>query len=107
MFWPRSLIDLWGGGYDVKAALERDIKELMAAWTSHLQRADLLFVHAGGINGNPLFVGEGAVLSRDDPRLRRVPFNTRRPTFGETQRVVKLLAQVRHPPLVEPRLRLL
>jgi hypothetical protein len=81
-----------------QAALERDIKQLMAAWTTHLKLADLLFVHAGGINGNPLFVGEGAALSRNDPRLRPVPFNTRRPTFGETQRVVKLLAQVRQPP---------
>jgi hypothetical protein len=69
----------------------------MGAWAQHLRSADVLFVQALGVNGNPLFAGEAPALARDDPRLRRVPFNTRRPTFTETQRVVRLLAQVRLP----------
>lgn len=41
-----------------------------------------------------LYGGDTAPLRRDDPRLRGVPFNTRRPTFSEVKRVLAQLASV-------------
>ena len=47
-----------------------------------------------------MFVGEGkAPFSKDDPRLRSIPFVTRRPTLKEVQRVHSKLACIyRLPP---------
>lgn len=43
-------------------------------------------------SGRSLFFGgQGAPLQRDDPRLWDIPLTTRRPTFGELQRVLHKL----------------
>ena len=42
----------------------------------------------------PLYSGENAPLQRKDPRIRGVPFVTRRPTFAETRRVLAHLLTV-------------
>lgn len=55
LYFPRSL----------KAALwVVQIKEQMRAWAGHLQEARLVFVHALGVNGNPIFAGDDAPLHR-------------------------------------------
>ena len=38
--------------------------------------------------------GGGAVLSASDPRVRRVPFMTQRPTLSEVKRAMRLPASV-------------
>ena len=97
-----------GGGKTIKsagsglrraneAALEKEIRALLstdAEWRRTLREAALIFVSASKTDERTLFVGPEAPLSRDDARVRRVPFATRRPTFNETRRVVGKLALV-------------
>ena len=80
----------------IQAALERDIQATLAEWQPLLRDADLIFVHAPAVNGNAVFAGPGAPLRLSDPRVRRIPFVVRRPTFSEVKRVVHQLLQVRH-----------
>ena len=97
-----------GGGKTIKsagssvrraneAALERDIRALFhvdPVWKSTVVAASLIFVSASKTDERTLFSGADAPLSRDDARVRRVPFATKRPTFNETRRVVGKLALV-------------
>ena len=104
-----------GGGKTIKsagssvrraneAALEREIRELFLVdpvWRSTILNASLIFVSASKTDERTLFSGVEAPLSRDDARVRRVPFATKRPTFNETRRVVGKLALVTHDLRVE------
>jgi hypothetical protein len=56
--------------------------------------AALVFVHAPSSNAAAIYGGERPVLERSDPRIRPVPFTTRRPTFSETKRVLTTLLSV-------------
>ncbi|KXZ56307.1 hypothetical protein GPECTOR_1g270 [Gonium pectorale] len=84
-----------------EVALERDVQELLASWADHLASADLIFVHAPASNARSLFKEEQTTLLQSNPRLRRVPFVTHRPTFSETKRVLRLLTAVFRPELAE------
>lgn len=77
-----------------QAALERDIQSTLAEWQPLLLKTDLIFVHAPAVNGNAVFAGPHAPLRLSDPRVRKVPFIVRRPTFSEAKRVVHQLLQV-------------
>ena len=104
-----------GGGKTIKsagssvrraneAALEREIRELFLVdpvWRSTILTASLIFVSVSKTDERTLFSGVEAPLSRDDARVRRVPFATKRPTFNETRRVVGKLALVTHDVRVE------
>ena len=73
-------------------ALVQDIQGLLASWRELLAGCDLVFVHAPGPhNSEGLFSGPSC-LDRTDPRVRRLPFPARRPTFSEACRVVRALA---------------
>ncbi|GIM00643.1 hypothetical protein Vretimale_5511 [Volvox reticuliferus] len=84
-----------------EAALERDVQELLASWAAHVAAADLIFVHAPASNSRSLFSEDQTTLLPSNPRLRRVPFVTHRPTFSETKRVLRLLCAVFRPDAVE------
>jgi hypothetical protein len=75
-----------------EASLERNIVETLTAWQSELAACDLLFVHAPSANAKAVF-GNGA-LSRQDARMRRIPFTTARPTLKEARRCMIRLAEV-------------
>jgi hypothetical protein len=75
-----------------EASLERDILSTLASWADALAQCDLVFVHAPSANAKAVF-GPGA-LSRSDPRIRRVPFTTSRPTLAEVRRVLSRLASM-------------
>ena len=97
-----------GGGKTIKsagssirraneAALEKEIRDLFlndGRWASIVASAALIFVSASKTDERTLFVGADAPLRRDDARVRRVPFATKRPTFNETRRVVGKLGLV-------------
>lgn len=80
-----------------EAALEKDIRELLADWRQMIDTAELLFIRAAGkTNRRILFEKyEGQVLKQNDPRLRGFPFNTRRATQGELMRCFKELTRVK------------
>lgn len=80
-----------------EAALEKDIRELLADWRQMIDTAELLFIRATGkTNRRILFEKyEGQVLKQNDERLRGFPFNTRRATQGELMRCFKELTRVK------------
>lgn len=80
-----------------EAALEKDIRDLLADWRQMIDSAELLFVRATGkTNRRILFEKyEGNVIKQNDPRLRGFPFNTRRATQGELMRCFKELTRVK------------
>ncbi|KAG2493331.1 hypothetical protein HYH03_008466 [Edaphochlamys debaryana] len=82
-------------------ALERDVQELLASWAGHIGGADLIFAHAPASNARSLYSEGQTTLVQSNPRLRRVPFITHRPTFQETKRVLRLLTTVFRPEAAE------
>ncbi|GJP67746.1 hypothetical protein CLOP_g24524 [Closterium sp. NIES-67] len=89
-----------------ESALVKDIRALLQQWQPYLHRAQFIFVHAPSANRAALFgtaaeahasqgaAGAPVLLSARDPRVRRVPFPVRRPTFKEALRVARTLAHV-------------
>ena len=67
-----------------EAALQKEIRDLLALWKSELDGCELIFIRASGTtNKRTLFGYEGAVLKSNDPRIRGFPFTTRRPVFSQ------------------------
>lgn len=80
-----------------EAALEKDIRELLADWRKMIDSAELLFIRATGKTNRKIIFDkhEGQVLKQNDPRIRGFPFNTRRATQGELMRSFKELTRVK------------
>lgn len=57
-----------------------------------MQAASHVFVYAPSSNAQTLFGGENVVLDRNDRRIRKIPFTTRRPTMKEAKRISYLLS---------------
>jgi hypothetical protein len=78
-----------------EAALERDVKALLdVEWRAHVASAELIWLAVSDIDRRMIVGGEGAPVAKDDARLRRIPFGTRRPTLNEAKRVAAALAAV-------------
>ncbi|KAJ8096507.1 hypothetical protein POJ06DRAFT_47805 [Lipomyces tetrasporus] len=71
-----------------EAALEKEVRELLAGWKPYLDRAEHIFVRANGRQNRGILVGyEGAVIGSRDKRVKGIPFSTRRATGSEVKRV--------------------
>lgn len=75
-----------------------EIRELISSWSNHVEEATAIFIRTPKY-GRGVFVGDGsnysrggAPFSRSDPRLKNIPFVTRRPTVKEIQNVHSKLA---------------
>nr|XP_046259765.1 ankyrin repeat and zinc finger domain-containing protein 1 isoform X2 [Scatophagus argus] len=77
-----------------EAALVKDIQDLLVSWAEHLKEACAIFVRAPSYNKTIFFGGREAPLHKKDPRIRTLPFATRRATFRETQRVHEVLSTI-------------
>ncbi|TMS06303.1 Ankyrin repeat and zinc finger domain-containing protein 1 [Larimichthys crocea] len=77
-----------------EAALVKDIQDILVSWAEHLKEASAIFVRAPSYNKTIFFGGRAAPLDKKDPRIRTLPFATRRATFRETQRVHEVLSTV-------------
>ncbi|XP_028249646.1 ankyrin repeat and zinc finger domain-containing protein 1 [Parambassis ranga] len=77
-----------------EAALVKDIQDLLVTWAEHLKEASAIFVRAPSYNKTIFFGGRAAPLDKKDPRVRTLPFATRRATFREVQRVHEMLSAV-------------
>ncbi|XP_052826487.1 ankyrin repeat and zinc finger domain-containing protein 1 isoform X1 [Octopus bimaculoides] len=77
-----------------ESALNQDVQELLTSWSDYLMRCDLIFLRAPSFNQQMFFSGKNSPLSRNDFRIRGIPFHTRRPTHNETCRVHEMLASV-------------
>ena len=86
-----------------ESALVGEIRELISSWSSHVEGATAIFIRTPKY-GKGVFIGDGGGTSsgggngapflRTDPRLRNIPFATRRPTVKEVQNVFSRLAAV-------------
>ena len=65
-----------------EAALQSEVRDLLASWKEALGQCDFIFIRATGSgNRRTLFGYEGAVLKSNDRRIRGFPFTTRRPVL--------------------------
>ncbi|XP_036028672.1 ankyrin repeat and zinc finger domain-containing protein 1 isoform X4 [Onychomys torridus] len=76
-----------------EAMLYKDVRDLLAGptWAKALGEADIILLRAPRSGRSLFFGGQGAPLQKDDSRLWDIPLTTRRPTFGELQRVLHKL----------------
>ncbi|XP_060117063.1 tRNA endonuclease ANKZF1 [Heteronotia binoei] len=77
-----------------ESALLKDIQELLASWAGHLQDTECIFLRAPRANRARFFGSRNGPLQQNDPRIRGIPFSTRRATFHEVQRVHKALSSL-------------
>nr|XP_020647690.1 ankyrin repeat and zinc finger domain-containing protein 1 [Pogona vitticeps]XP_020647692.1 ankyrin repeat and zinc finger domain-containing protein 1 [Pogona vitticeps] len=77
-----------------ETALLKDIQELLASWAKHIEEAECIFLRAPRTNRACFFGGKNGPLQRNDPRIRGIPFSTRRATFHEVQRVHGVLSSL-------------
>lgn len=75
-------------------ALVQHVQDIVKLWSQELKRCQLIFFRAASGNKKVLFGGREPPLAKEDPRLRSIPFPTRRATFSEVQRVHDLLVSV-------------
>ncbi|XP_070295699.1 tRNA endonuclease ANKZF1 [Salvelinus sp. IW2-2015] len=75
-----------------EAALVKEIQDLLESWTDHLTEASAIFLRAPSHNKSMFLGGKAAPLVKKDPRIRTLPFPTRRATFREIKRVHDVLS---------------
>lgn len=65
---------------------------IIETWKSEIDKSSLIIYRASGpYNRSVLFGGGNPILDRSNPKLRTIPFSTRRATFTEVKRVHALL----------------
>ena len=86
-----------------ESQLQKEVSELLNSWSEELEKCSTIFVVAPGSNGQLLFGSKGDIglLNKDDPRIRKVPFVTRRPTMSEIRRILQLLLTVYSMPQID------
>lgn len=77
-----------------EAALEQEIRDLLASWSGYMEEAAAIFIRTPKYSKGVFMGGKGALFSKDDPRLRPIPFTTRRPTLKEVKSVHAKLAAI-------------
>ena len=77
-----------------EAALQQDILNQLQIWKEELDACNLIFLACPGSNRKAFFAGESAPFMKDDQRIRKIPFVTRRPTLSEARRVLRTLLTV-------------
>ncbi|XP_031661983.1 ankyrin repeat and zinc finger domain-containing protein 1 isoform X2 [Oncorhynchus kisutch] len=70
----------------------KEIQDLLDSWSDHLTDASAIFLRAPSHNKTLFLGGKAAPLVKRDPRIRTLPFPTRRATFREIKRVHDVLS---------------
>lgn len=71
------------------------MQEILELWSTHITNSSLILFRAvGPHNRTVLFGGKNPPLDKNDPRLRPLPFPTRRATFSEVIRVYDILSNI-------------
>lgn len=86
-----------------EAALEADVRAVLAEWRPMIDSAELVFIRATGSQNRRTLFGpyDGQVLNSRDKRLRGFPFSTRRATQAELLRSFYELTRLKPSKLVE------
>ena len=78
-----------------EVALIKDIQELLRSWSDKLAKCDLIFIRIPVYSKQTFYAeGESFGFLKDEPRIRPIPVNTRRPTFTEVKRIHTLLTSL-------------
>ncbi|XP_071158192.1 tRNA endonuclease ANKZF1-like isoform X1 [Mytilus edulis] len=77
-----------------ESALQEDVRALLTSWDEHIKSCDLIFLRAPSFNKKIFFSGKTPPLDKKDKRIRMIPFQTKRPTHNEVQRVHQMLASI-------------
>ena len=88
-----------------EAALQQEIQDLIRSWQKEFDSADCIFLSVAQTSRSIFFGGNSPVFQATDPRIRKIPFATQRPTFQEVQRVHRVLSTVYFSPHVVNQLR--
>ncbi len=72
----------------------QEVQDLLLSWSSHLSDCSRIFIRVPAGNKAIFFGSKEPPFRKKDPRIRTIPFPTRRPTFREVQRVHILLSSV-------------
>ncbi|XP_043474158.1 ankyrin repeat and zinc finger domain-containing protein 1-like [Leptopilina heterotoma] len=76
-----------------EATFIQHVQDILESWTTHINNSSLILFRAvGPYNRSVLFGGKNPPLDKNDPKLRPLPFPTRRATFSEVQRVYDILS---------------
>lgn len=80
-----------------EAALETDIRGLLAEWRSLIEKSELVYVRATGSSNRRILFGpyDDQVLRMNDARNRSFPFSTRRATQAELMRAFVELTRLK------------
>lgn len=68
-------------------ALVQHVREIIEVWKKDLDECALILYRASGPNNRAVLFGGVPLFDKNDPRLRTIPFSTRRATFTEVKRV--------------------
>ena len=70
----------------------QEIHDLISSWSQYVEEASAIFIRTPKYSKSVFVGGKNSPFSRDDSRLRNIPFVTRRPTLKEVQQVHLKLA---------------
>ncbi len=80
-----------------ESMLTNEVRELVSGWRAYVDEASCIFIRTPKYSKGVL-IGDGkggkAPFVRGDPRLREIPFPTRRPTLKEVQVIHTKLAAI-------------
>jgi hypothetical protein len=85
-------------------SLKEDIHSIILEWKQHIHRASLIFVSCPKTMKTTLFAPDTAdILSREDARIHKIPFDIGRPTYESVNVVheVLLMTEIRETPAFE------
>ncbi|CAI2349143.1 unnamed protein product [Caenorhabditis sp. 36 PRJEB53466] len=63
--------------------MKEEIQSILASWKPRLQKCPLLFIRCAAYHRNVFFDADGSMESSRDPRVRTIPFETKRPSIDE------------------------
>lgn len=70
------------------------VQDIIGGWVEDLQGCTFILYRAvGSLNQAALF-GKNSPLNKDDPRVRVLPFPTKKPSYKEVKRVHETVASV-------------
>ncbi|KAH9639656.1 hypothetical protein HF086_007333 [Spodoptera exigua] len=70
------------------------VQNILVSWNDDLKGCSLVFYRAVGTINQAALFGKPSPLRKEDPRVRQLPFPTRRPSFKEVKRVFQTLASI-------------
>lgn len=70
------------------------VQDILISWQEELKECSLIFYRAVGCLNQSALFGKPSPLRKEDPRVRMLPFPTRKPSFKEVKRVHQTLTSI-------------